>query len=346
MRNFLAQDIRLDQALTWLGRILLVLGSVALFLGLLVWRMWQIRGAVEDTGWDVSQVASEPGEAVTATWLGVTTVLFDDGETQILIDGFFSRVSLADALLFRRVNSDIATINYALAQFRMNRLAAIVPGHSHYDHAMDVGRLANRTSAVVLGSESTANIVRGANVPVDQYQILGDGEVRQFGNFTIKLIASRHVPIASEDEEIFPGIIELPLRQPARISQYRTGVVWSVLLSHPRGTTLLTSSAGFIPGKLDGETADVAMISVAGLADMGPDYTAAYWSETVAATGAERVIVLHHDDFTAPFGEVRLLPDIADQVVKTSAWLNELASGPDQAVTIERPPFGRPMVLY
>ena len=190
------------------------------------------------------------------------------------------------------------------------------------------------------------DLARGANVPVDQYQILGDGEVRQFGDFTIKLIASRHVPIASETGEIFAGIIEFPLRQPARISQYRTGVAWSVLLSHPRGTTLLGASAGFIPGKLGQESADVAMLSIAGLADMGADYTRDFWSESVGATGARRVIVLHHDDYTAPFGEVRLFPDVADNAVMASAWLNELAADPERPVAIELPPFGQPVALY
>lgn len=346
MGNLLGQDNRLGKLLKWTRRIALVLGCLAVFGGLLLWRMWQIRGSLEDTGWQVAQVASQPGEAVTATWLGVSTVLFDDGETQILVDGFFTRLGLLDGILLRRVTSDIATINYALAQFRMNRLAAIVPAHSHFDHVMDVGHLANRTSAVVLGSESTANVVRGADVPVAQYQILGDGEIRQFGDFTIKLIASRHVPIASVTDEAFAGIIEFPLRQPARISQYRTGVAWSVLLSHPRGTTLLGASAGFIPGKLRDESADVAMLSIAGLADMGADYTRDFWSESVGATGAQRVIVLHHDDYTAPFGEVRLFPDIADNAVTTSAWLNQLAANPERPVLIELPPFGLPIALY
>ena len=70
-----------------------------------------------------------------------------------------------------------------MAEFRIDRLAAIIPVHSHYDHAMDVGIVANRSSAVVLGSESTANIARGANLPVDQYQILANGETRKFDLF-------------------------------------------------------------------------------------------------------------------------------------------------------------------
>lgn len=346
MRNFLGQDIKLDQVVRWFGYTAGVLAVIATFAGLLLWRMWQIRGDLEDTGWETSMVASEPGNAVTATWLGTSTVLFDDGETQILIDGAFTRVGALDTLLLNRVSSDVATINYALAKFQMNRLAAIVPVHSHFDHAMDVGHVANRTSAVVLGSESTANIVRGADVPVDQYQILGDGEVRQFGDFTIKLIASVHAPIGTGEREVFTGIIDIPLRQPARISEYRTGVTWAVLLGHPRGATLIQGSGGFVEGKLHRETADVVMLGLGRVASLGPEYMQSYWDETVIATGASRVIAIHHDDYTAPFGEVRLFPDIADKVVKTSAWINDLVAESGQAVAVELPPFGQPILLY
>lgn len=346
MQRFSGQTITITQTLRWTRNLALAAGLCAVFLGLLLWRMWQIRGSIDHIGWETAAVASEPGDSVTATWLGVSTLLFDDGETQILIDGAFTRVSPVDAILFRRVSSDVATINYALAKFGMNRLAAIIPVHSHFDHAIDVGRIANRTSAVVLGSESTANIVRGADVPVNQYQILAEGETRQFGDFTIRLLASVHAPIGSDNEEIFPGIIPYPLRQPARISAYKTGVAWSVFLSHPRGTTLVQGSAGFVRGKLRDETADVVMLSIAGLAGLGREYTQTLWHETVSATGAARVISIHHDDFTAPFGEVRLLPDMLDRVLRTGGWIDELLEAGGSDVAIELPPFGQPIVLY
>ena len=346
MRNFLGQDIRLNQVIRLFGYTAAILLVIAAFASLLLWRTWHIRGDLEDLGWETSIVATEPGDAVTATWLGTSTILFDDGETQILIDGTFTRVGALDAFLFRRVSSDVATINFALARFQINRLAAIVPVHSHFDHAMDVGHVANRTSAVVLGSESTANIARGAEVPVDQYQILGDGEVRQFGEFTIKLIASVHAPIGLDDEEAFPGIIDIPLRQPARISEYRTGVAWAVLLSHPRGRTLIQGSGGFVTGKLRGESVDVVMLGLARIASLGQGYLNTYWDETVTATNASRVIAIHHDDYTAQFGEVRLFPDIADKVVKTAAWINEVIADSGNSIAMELPPFGQPILLY
>jgi len=346
MRAFLGQVITMTQALRWIRRIVLVTAGIALMGGLLLWRMWQIRGSVDQIGWETAAVSSEPSESVTVTWLGVSTLLFDDGETQILIDGAFTRVNPVNTLLLRRVRSDVATINFALAKYRMNRLAAIIPVHSHADHAIDVGHVANRTSAVVLGSESTANIARGANVPVDQYQILGDGETRQFGDFTIKLIASAHAPIGANDKEVFPGIVNYPLRQPARVSAYKTGVAWSVVLGHPRGTTLVQGSAGFIEGKLRNEAVDVVMLCIAGLAGLGKEYVGAFWEETVMATGTKRVISIHHDDFTAPFGQVRLLPDLLDKVVTTAAWIDEINSTSTGELPVELPPFGQPIELY
>ena len=127
---------------------------VAAIAGIFFW-LWNDRSELSELDWPLADVAVEPGEFVTVTWLGVTTLLFDDNETQILIDGFFTRASIVD-YLFRPIMTDIANVNYSMARFRMNRLAAIIPVHSHFDHAMDVGIVANRSSAVVLGSESTA----------------------------------------------------------------------------------------------------------------------------------------------------------------------------------------------
>ena len=346
LRAFLTQTVTTERLFRWIRNAVLVVAGVVLFFSVLLWRMWQIRGSLEDIGWSTAMVATEPGDAVTATWLGTTTLLFDDGETQILIDGAFTRLSPLDSLSPWRVKSDVATINYAMSTFAMTRLAAIVPVHSHFDHAMDVGHVANRSSAVVLGSESTANIVRGADVPVDQYQILADGETRQFGNFTIKLIASVHAPIGWNDQEVFPGIIEHPLRQPARISDYRTGVAWSIVVTHPRGSTLVQGSAGFIEDKLASEAVDVVMLGIGGLAGLGEDYTRTYWDETVQATDATRVIAVHHDDYTAPFGEVSLKPDMLDKVVRTAGWLDTLVEEADGTISIELPPFGQPIILY
>jgi len=309
-----------------------------------IW-IWRDRDNIEDLDWPVAESSIEPGDAVTVTWLGVTTLLFDDGETQILIDGFFSRIPVID-YLFRRVSTDIANVNYVMAEYRINRLAAIVPTHSHFDHAMDVGIVANRSSAVVLGSESTANIARGERLPVDQYQILANGENRQFGDFTITLIVSKHAPVADGAKPWYPGVITSPLRQPARVGDWKEGESYSILVSHPRGVALIQGSAGFLSDNLKNLSVDVVMLGVGGLSRLGREYTEQYWKEAVTMTGALRVYPVHYEDFTKPFGEVALFPKIADDVVQTADWINDIAIAEDVEVDIQRLPFGKRILLY
>lgn len=331
--------------LTLLLRWLLAIAAVAIVLtySTVAW-LWQYRTPLESLPWAIAETLPDDEGSVSATWLGVTTLLFDDGETQILVDGYFTRASALEIALLKNLKSDVATINYVMDEYRIDRLAAIVPVHSHLDHAMDVGRVANRSTALVIGSGSTANIARGADVPVNQFQTLASGESRVFGEFTVTLIESRHVPVGPAAEGFPAGVIDEPLRQPARFWAWKGGVSHSILISHPAGTALVQGSAGFEPGALSGRPADVVFLSVAGLAAQGRRYAEQYWDETVGATGATGVFAVHFDDFTLPFGRVELLPDIADEVLVAAEWLNDHAGNAD--IEIKRPPFGIPVILY
>lgn len=304
------------------------------------------RPAMSDLDWETAELNDSSAGAVTVTWFGISTLLFDDGETQILIDGTFSRINWLNALLMQKISSDIANINNVMARYRIDRLAAIVPTHSHIDHAMDTGLVANRSSAVILGSESTANIARGADVPVDQYQILADRESRQFGQFKITLIASRHAPFGLGERALLAGDIADPLQQPARITKWREGVVYSVVVAHPRGTTLVQGSGGFVRNNLQNIDADVVMLGIGGLQRLGEDYFREYWQETVDITGAMRVFPIHFDDFTEPFGQTRLLPYVLDDATITANWADEVIATGENPVEIQLLPFGESVAIY
>jgi L-ascorbate metabolism protein UlaG (beta-lactamase superfamily) len=310
-----------------------------------VW-LWQDRPSLESTGWSAPPEQTENSASVTATWLGVTTLLFDDGETQILIDGFFSRPSLADSVLRRAVANDAATINYALHEFRMRRLAAIIPVHSHFDHAMDVGAVAKRTSASILGSETTANIARGAGVPDDQIVVSGESEVYEFGEFRVRILPSRHAPIGWRGDPPLPGTIDKPLKVPQPVSAWREGGTYTIVIEHPQGTTLVQGSAGFVDDSAAGVAADVVMLSIGGLTTLNKDYAEQYWQAYVTSTGASSVYPLHFDDFTKPFGVIVPGPRVFGDLEKISRWFETFRDRWDQDVTIYLPEFGKPIALY
>src|SRR5437870_5232391 len=70
------------------------------------------------------------GREVTVTFLGVSTLLFDDGETAIMTDGFFTRPSLT-TVLFERLAPDAKRIDDGLERAGVHRLAAVLVAHSH-----------------------------------------------------------------------------------------------------------------------------------------------------------------------------------------------------------------------
>ena len=104
-------------------------------------------------------------------------------------------------------------------------LGAVVPVHTHFDHAMDSAVVAERTGAELVGGESTANVGRGGGLPEDRIRVVGDGEQATYGDFTLTFVVSEHCP-----PDRFPGTIDAPVVPPVKAGAYRCGEAWSVLV--------------------------------------------------------------------------------------------------------------------
>jgi L-ascorbate metabolism protein UlaG (beta-lactamase superfamily) len=336
----------LDKIKRWVKRTTIAITSIVIVVSVALVLLWRDRAPLDAIDWAPYPTIAPTLDAVTVTWLGVTTLLFDDGETQILIDGFISRPSIFDIVFRQSIDSDAAKINYVLDEYRMRRLAAIIPSHSHYDHAMDIGAVANRTSASILGSESSAQIARGAGVPEDQIVVASSDASYEFGRFTVTLIDSTHAPIGFGGSVPFSGTIDAPLSTPAPVSAWHEGSNYTIVVSHPHGTTIVQTSAGYRQGALDGVSADVVMLGVALLEGLGRDHAEKYWQALVTTSGAAHVFPIHFDDFSQPFGKTLLYPQALDDFVDTAGWLEQYRQTWDSDTRLHLPVFGKTIVLY
>ena len=150
-----------------------------------VMMLWMLtRPGMSEVGIPYAKSAPE-GSTLTVKWLGVATLLVDDGATQIMTDGFVSRPQLLDLLFRRPIAPDTGAIAQVIDTHKINRLAAIMPVHSHYDHAIDTADFARLTGADVLGSASTANIVRSSALDESRIKVIKLGETYSYGLFRI-----------------------------------------------------------------------------------------------------------------------------------------------------------------
>lgn len=225
-------------------------------------------------------------------------MLLDDGETALLTDGFFSRPDKLTTFV-GHVQPEVAAIAAGLTRAGIpahtGKLAAVIPLHSHYDHAMDAPEVARRTGALLLGSSSTAMVGRGWGLPESQIQTAQLRMPYHFGKFTVTLYPALHTPTGFTG-----GVIDAPLKPPVRASDYKEGQSYAMLVEHEGQSLLITSTAGFVPGALQGVKAQVVMLGIGAMGPRSEEHKAAYWAETVHTVGAQRVIPIHWDDFWRP----------------------------------------------
>ena len=175
--------------------------------------------------WEIIPREEVAAGSVTVRFTGSTTLLFDDGETSWMTDGWFSRPTFIE-IITQRVEPDLSAISRGLKANEVDKLDAVIPLHSHYDHAMDSPEVARRTGAKLYGSESTANIARGWGLDEARIEIFTNKKPIVLGDFTITPIESNHFQFV--DPEIAKTALHLPtidspLIPPAPITNYRVG---------------------------------------------------------------------------------------------------------------------------
>ncbi|MGY1993198.1 MBL fold metallo-hydrolase [Mycolicibacterium fortuitum] len=266
--------------------------------------------------------SATPQSPLRVTWAGVSTLLVDDGTSAVLTDGFFSRPALPTVVL-RRLAPSLPRIEGCLARLGVDRLEAVLPVHSHFDHAMDSAVVAERTGARLVGGTSTAQVGIGGGLDPERTVTVPPGEAVSLGAYDVTLFESEHCP-----PDRFPGIITEPVVPPVKVAAYKCGEAWSTLVHHrPSDRRLLiVGSAGAVPGALAGQRAEVVYLGIGQLGLQSEQYFESYWAETVRTVEARRVVLIHWDDFFRPLHKpLRALPFAGDDLDVSMRLLSRLA---------------------
>jgi L-ascorbate metabolism protein UlaG (beta-lactamase superfamily) len=215
-----------------------------------------------------------------------------DGKTSLLFDPFITRPSLWDFISLQKVKSDKKLIEKWLAKVDADKMVAILPSHTHYDHAMDLVEVQRQTGAKIYGSQSALNIAKGGKVASEKMQQVSFNQLLTIGAFKIRILEATHPPHLF-NILFLAGKIEAPLESPAALYQYTVGESFSYMITHPDGT-ILYHPAGFATAIQSPLKKPKANIVIQGTANRKS--TEDLIEKVLLPYQAEIVIPVHYDD--------------------------------------------------
>lgn len=216
-----------------------------------------------------SSNSSDPTESgVRARYLGVTGWEITDGKTHILIDPYLSRLPGPPAdgskggagWPGKLTQEDSAVPDTAAIDRYIDRADYILLTHAHYVHMLDTPYIAKTRKAIILGSQSVANIARDYGVPNDQIITVRGGEDFDFGAFSVRVFPSLH-SFGPGKHYFNPGTAPADVKWPLRFKDFVEGGVFGFLIRLNGVQIVVFGSMNYIEREVAGFRPDVALVA-------------------------------------------------------------------------------------
>jgi L-ascorbate metabolism protein UlaG (beta-lactamase superfamily) len=243
--------------------------------------------------------------SVNIRWLGTAGIELSHSGQVILIDPYLSRPGKSD-IFFKRLLSRKDLVHWYINSI-VGEVRAIVAGHTHFDHALDIPEIARSLNCPILGSRSLDTLLSLSGLPGRTTVCRPREQVNLSDKISIAMVPSAHGLILSR-LLLLEGDINKRLIPPLRTSQYRLGAMYAPKIVLGGLTFLHLGSAGFIEKDLEGHTCDVLFCCVAGWKKW-PSYP----QRVIEIVQPSCVIPIHYDDFSIP-----LMPGWKIQVMRSA----------------------------
>ena len=246
----------------------------------------------EDIAYHANSFDVPTGRApIQVTWLGTAGFAIEHDGFTLLIDPYVTRSSLLDC-----ARGPLVSNNAAVRRFTP-KADAIIAGHTHFDHALDVPSIALATGATVYGSRSCAHLCRIAGVPeaqvVDVESQRAQPAEAEVGPFRLRFIPSIHsafffgrVPLQGDISDCD----QIPLRT----EHYRCGAVFGVDIRVAGKRIYHLGSADLLEAHPERDV-DLLLLCVAGWTT-----TPRFVPRVMGALRPGAVLLSHWDNFFTP----------------------------------------------
>ena len=222
-------------------------------------------------------------------WIGTAGFRFAYEGHVLWIDPYVTRLPLP-ALLRRRV---VPPDELAIARW-IDRADAVLVGHTHFDHALDVPAIARRTGCPVFGSSSLAHLMQlhGLAAQATAVQPHCDYEV---GPFRFHFVPSVHSKLQLGLGIPYSGELTCDHVDELTPQAYRCGQVWGICIEVAGVRFYHQGSADFIEDEVRDREVDVFLCGIS-----GRRFTPRYVERIVARLRPRAIVPTHYDDFFRP----------------------------------------------
>ena len=304
----------------------------------------EVSGSVE--------VAPPGTDAVTFTYLGVGGWIMERGDVQIIAAPLFTNPSFLRTGMLG-IRSDTARVSEYMSPYDVSGARAILVGHAHYDHLMDVPQVARRHApdARILGSETVKNTLGTWSGLMDRVDLVEDhaadhespGQWMALGpGLRVLPLRSKHAPHFN-GMTLYQGTTDEPFtEEPRWATEWLDGPTYAFLIDflEPDGSVtfriyyqdaVVQAPLGFAPDALIAERPVDAAIFVPATFDQVEWHPEAF-VENLQPTW---VLLGHWEDFfQSPADDTRsiLLTDIGhfrsrlNRVFAGDSWLPEIGT--------------------
>lgn len=250
-------------------------------------------------------------------YLGVGGWILEHGDDMILAAPFFSNPSFVRTGL-ASIATDTLEVDRYMGRYDVSRAKAILVGHAHYDHLMDVPRVAvnHAPEARIVGSRTVANTLGSWSGVGDRVDVVNDsaGDQESIGRWMkygdgirIMPLRSRHAP-HFDGFTLYRGTVDRALAEPPRYAnEWLDGETFAYLIDFLDSSgsvafriyyqdAVVAPPLGFAPDELIAERPVDVAIFVPATFDQVDWHPEAF----VENLHPKRVLLGHWEDFFVP----------------------------------------------
>ena len=244
--------------------------------------------AHRELAWQRSARAADLPAGLELEWLGTAGFRLTYQGQHLLIDPYVTRLPVRDLLLRRVVGTDVARLA------ALPDPLAILVGHTHFDHALDVPALARRADCPVYGSASLAHLMKLHGEP-ERAVVAEPNRTYDIGPFAVTFVPSKHSKLAGGMWIPYSGEITCDHVDHLIPQAYKCGQVWGLHIAVGDVTLYHQGSCELEDDALRYRGVDYLLCGIS-----GRRFTERYVERILRAI-EPRVVVPHHfDDFFLP----------------------------------------------